>query len=264
MSADTAYQHAKNNRSVQLTQAILRRALARAEKWELVSRNVASLVDSPTQYHKEFHLLEPAETQRLMDKLRDERLWALYFLALTLGLRSGELRGLRWTDVDLDAGQLQVQQTVQRIEGTLQAKSPKTEKSRRRLPLPAVTCEALKQHRRRQELEREFAGERWTESGLVFTTTIGTPLDASNATHQFQKALARHGFPRMRLHDLRHACASYLVSNGVELRILMEILGHSQISLTANLYSHVLPLTSAIALSKMDDLFRMPESLPAQ
>lgn len=249
-------------RSVQLTQAILRRALARAEKWGLVARNVASLVDPPTQYHKEFRLLEPAETQRLMDTLQDERLWALFFVALTLGLRSGELRGLRWIDVDLNAGQLQVQQSIQRIEGTLQAKPPKTEKSRRRLPLPAVTCEALRQHRERQELEREFAGGDWRDHGLVFTTRIGTPIDAANLTHEFQRALARHGFPRMRLHDLRHACASYLISSGVEMRIVMEILGHSQISLTANLYAHVLPLTSAIALSKMDDLFRMPEPLP--
>ena len=89
-------------RSVQLTQAILRRALARAEKWGLVGRNVAGLVDSPTLQRKEFHLLESAEIQRLMDELRDERLWAMYFLGLTLGLRSGELRGLRWIDVDLD------------------------------------------------------------------------------------------------------------------------------------------------------------------
>lgn len=243
-------------RTVDYIRAILRRALQRAERRGMVGRNVAKLVESPRQERYRVYVPPPDEMNRIMEALRSDRLWALYFVALTLGLRSGELRGLRWANVDLDlVGSLRVEESMQRVNGSLEFAPLKTDQSRRSLPIPTVTRDALSEHRVRQERERVFAGRRWVGKDLVFTTTIGTPLDASTVVHRFQRSLADHGFSPMRLHDLRHACASYLVSRGVELRMVMEILGHSQIGLTANLYSHILPGASIEALANMDSLF---------
>ncbi len=121
--------------------------------------------------------------------------------------------------------------------------------------MPAFVVEALREHRIRQDLERELAGDLWQETGFVFTSLVGTPLDGSNVTHKFQELLARSGLPRLRFHDLRHTCASLLVAMGVPLPVVRDILGHSQISITADTYSHVTPLLAREAMSQLDGLF---------
>lgn len=113
---------------------------------------------------------------------------------------------------------------------------------------------ARSEHRIRQEEERQQAGGRWEEWGLVFTSTVGTPLDGSNVTHRFQKILERVGLPRIAFHDLRHTCASLLVAIGVPLPVIKEILGHTRISTTADIYTHVTPLLAREAMGKLDDL----------
>lgn len=241
-------------RSVSYIRVILRTALRRAERHGLVARNVAALVEGIRVTRRPVSVPTPAEARAMLEALADDRLAALYVTALTLGLRSGELRGLRWDDVDFGEALLYVRQTMQRVGGKLSFTPPKTERSRRTLPLPAGTAAALLAHRERQELERLLAGPRWQENGLVFATTIGTPLDASNLVNHFQQALAQRGFPRLRLHDLRHACATFLLAEGVDLRVIMEVLGHSQITLTANTYSQVLPAVSHEAIARLGRL----------
>jgi integrase len=226
-------------RTVNYTRSILRAALNRALKWGLVSRNVATLVDAPPSRRPEVRPLSFDQARSLLKNLEGHRLEALFSVALAVGLRQGEALALHWADVDLDQGLIHVRHTLQKIDNQWQFLEPKTERSRRTIPLPAVAAETLRRHKERQDLERLAAGSVWEEWDLVFPSTRGTPLDGSNVTHTLQRILADSGLPRQRFHDLRHFCASLLVAQGVPMRVIMEILGHSQITLTMDTYSHV-------------------------
>jgi integrase len=175
-----------------------------------------------------------------------------------MGLRQGEILGLRWSDVDLEAATIRVTQALQRVNGRLDFVEPKSQSSRRTIPLPATVARALRAHRSRQLEERLAAGARWRESDLVFTTSVGTPLDCRNVTRRFQAALEGAGLPRLRFHDLRHTAASLMLAQGVPPRVVMETLGHSQISLTMNTYSHVIPALQREAADRMEAIFSKP------
>lgn len=241
-------------RRVDYLRAVLRRALNDALRWGLVGRNVAALVRPPKGPRYEVEPLGPDEIRRLLEAVRDDRLEALYVLAVTLGLRQGELLGLSWADVDLGAGSLRVHHALQRFEHEYHLVEPKSARSRRTLMLPSVARSALERHQVRHQRERSRAGELWQEHGLVFTTATGQPLDATGVTSALQRHLLRAGLRRQRFHDLRHACASLLLSRGVSPRVVMEVLGHSQISLTMDTYSHVLPNLLSDAAAQMDQL----------
>jgi integrase len=241
-------------RTIQYLHAILRAALNRALKWGLVSRNVATLVEVPSVRRKPTQFLEPEQARRLLDDIRGDRLEALYTVALAIGLREGEALGLRWQDVNLETGTITVQVGLQRVEGKLQLKNLKTEHSRRSISLPQFANAALRSHRARQLEERLQAGELWEEHGLVFTTALGKPLDSRNVVRRFKRALQQAGLPDQRFYDLRHTCASLLLVQGVHPRVVMEILGHSQISLTMNTYSHVAPQLQGEAAERMHRL----------
>ncbi len=228
-------------RTVQHLRAILRAALNDALRWGLVGRNAAALVDGPRVPQGDVRPLAPAEARTLLETVRGDRLEALYTVALAMGLRQGEALGLRWDDIDLDAGVLTVQATLQRVNKTFTLAEPKTARSRRTLPLPDRVGDSLRAHRTRQLEERLAAGPMWEDQGLVFSTRTGGYLHGSNVTRDFQRILAHAGLPQMRFHDMRHACASLLLAQGVQPRVVMEVLGHSQIALTMNLYAHVLP-----------------------
>lgn len=243
-------------RTVAISRDVLRLALHQAERWGQLGRNVARLVDPPRVVRHEIRPLAPAEVRRLLDAIAGTPDEALYLTAIGLGLRQGELLGLGWSDVDLEAGTLRVRHALQRIDGVARLVEPKSVTSRRTVALPAVVADALRQHRRRQ-LERRLAavgrwqGETWD---LVFCTATGTPLDGPNLNKRFQALIAELGLPRQRFHDLRHACASLLLVQGVAPRVVMETLGHSQISLTMNTYSHVMPALGRDAAARMDEL----------
>ena len=221
----------------------MRIALNQALKWQLVQRNSAALVEPPKYKKPEVVPLTLEQTHTLLDYLAktNDRLSALYSVSLLLGLRLGEATGLRWKDIDLDNKCLRVNVALQRIKGKLQLVEPKTQKSNRSLPLPQIIIAALKHHRKQQLTEKLFAGNSWQESDLVFTTTIGTALDSRNVLRCFQSALEKAKLPKCRFHNLRHSCASLLLAQGVPARTVMEILGHSQIGLTLDTYSHVMP-----------------------
>ncbi len=242
-------------RTVQRARAVLRRALNQALKWGMVPRNVATLVDPPRSRTPRFTTLRPEQGRVLLDAARGDRFEALYRVALSLGLRQGEALGLRWEDVELQAGTLRVAVALQRFDGKLQLVEPKTDRSRRVLSVPTALVSALKAHRARQLQERLLAGDRWRDSGLVFTSRIGTPLEPRNVTRAYKALLTRAGLPDIRFHDLRHSCASLLVAQGLHPRVVMETLGHSQISLTMNTYAHVLADVQREAAVTMDRLF---------
>ncbi len=245
-------------RSVQYLRTILRGALGQALKWGLVTRNVAALTDPPRVERPEIHPLTPGQAERFLDAVRGDRLEALYAVALALGLRQGEALGLRWEDVDLDAGTLHVRVALQWLNGQPpHLVEPKTRQSRRSLPLPPPILAQLRAHLVRQETVRLAAVERWQgeEWGLVFCNTRGGPLDASHVVTYFKAHLKRASLPDIRFHDLRHSCASLLLAQNVHPRTVMEILGHSTITLTMNTYSHVLPQAQRDALGLLGGLF---------
>ncbi len=232
----------------------LRSALSDALRWGHVSRNVAALVDPPRAKRHEIRPLSPEEARTFLEASRTHRLHALYSVVLAVGLRQGEALGLGWDDVDLKRGEIRVARALQRVGGKLTYVEPKSETSRRVVAIPVPIVAELQAHQDAQGFERRGAGEKWTETGLVFTTKIGTPLDGGNVTKQFQAILEGAGLPRQRFHDLRHSCASLLLAQGVHPRVVMETLGHSQISLTMNTYSHVMPELQREAADKMGEL----------
>jgi integrase len=225
-------------RTVQYIRAILRAALGQALRWGYVERNVATLASPPRQKPKQIVTLSADEAWQLMDATRDDRLGLLFATALYTGMRQGELLGLRWPDVDLDAGTLRVRQAVQKIDGTWQFVEPKSVNGRRTLPLCQPAIEVLRRQKDSVRAMREHADMAWQEWGLVFPSALGTPLDSSNVTHHLQRQLDAAGLPRVTFHALRHTCGSLLHQEGVPARTIMEILGHSQITLTLGTYCH--------------------------
>jgi integrase len=227
-------------RTVQYVHSILRRALDDARREELVGRNVAREVSPPRFERRDFAPLSSAEARVLLAAAADDRLYGVYVLALVLGMRRGEVLGLRWSAVDLDGGLLRVRSSLQRVEGQLVLSSPKTRRSRRAIPLPRAVVRVLRAHRESQAVERA-AAEVSGDDDLVFTTRIGTAIEPRNLSRHFEALRDRAKVRKVRFHDLRHSCASLLFELGVPLRMVMEILGHSQISTTSDIYTHVMP-----------------------
>lgn len=239
--------------SVRHIRGILRIALNQALRLGLVARNVATLAVAPKYERKSFRALSPEEARQLLSVAKGDRLEAVYSVALSLGLRMGEILGLRWQDVDLDGATLTVNQAISRIAGKgLVAGAPKTDRSRRALFLPDGVLRALKAHRLRHLQQRLAAGSRWQGCGLVFTSGIGTPLEPRNLFRSFKALLRKAALPNIRFHDLRHSAASLLLAQGVPMRAVMELLGHSNIGTTADIYSHVMPAMMRDVADKMD------------
>ncbi len=236
--------------------AVLRRCLNQAVRWEVIPRNVASVVSPPRITIEEVRPLTPEDARAFLRALDADRLAALYTLTLTLGLRQGEALGLRWEDIDLDAGTIAIRKTLQRVNGSYVLGEPKTRRSRRSIALPEELRSILRTHRTRQVEERLRAGSLWEGEhwGLVFTTEAGKPLSGAVVTHRFQSILRRSGLPRQRFHDLRHAAASFMLAQGVPMRVVMDVLGHSEIAVTANLYRHVMPELQREATNKTANL----------
>jgi integrase len=243
-------------KSVRYILGTLRTALNQANRWGYISRNPAALVDGPRVERYEIQPLSLDEARTFLAAIKGDRLQALYSVALTMGLRQGEALGLRWQDVDLSAGTLRVSKQLQRIDGEFKLVEPKTSRSRRTLALPATAIYELKDHCLKQRDERMAAGARWSDMDLVFTRPDGGPLDGTVVTHQFHRLLDKAGLPQRRFHDLRHSCATLLLAQGVSPRVVMEILGHSQIALTMNTYTHVLPELKRDAARRMDEAIR--------
>ena len=227
-------------RSVRYCRVILRAALGQAMKQGLIARNVAAPTDPPKGYRpQQASPLTPDEGPALYRGLEGERLNALHLLMLALGLRQGEALGLRWSDVDLDAGLCHVRVELVRLDARYTLEDLKTEKSRRDLPQDDYLVGLLRKHRAKQNEEEPEAKKWQNEWDLVFVGPGDLPLHHTMATRDFQRILERLNIAKRRHYDLRHSAASYLTHQGAEMRDVMEQLGHSQISLTANTYGHL-------------------------
>jgi len=235
--------------------AVMHRALRQAERWGLVARNVVALVDPPRGARREMTTLSAEQARALIHAAKDDRYGALYVVAVTSGMRQGELLGLRWRDVDLTAGTVHVRTTLQRAGDSLAFVEPKTSHSRRQVLLTELAVSAMRRHRVAQTSERLRLGAAWEDNDLVFANEIGRPVEASNLLRRsFLPLLRRAGIPRLRFHDLRHTAATLMLGRGVHPKIVSEMLGHSQVGLTLDVYSHVTPTMQREAASALDGL----------
>jgi integrase len=228
-------------------------ALAKAERLGLVARNVCDLVDVPRMADHEMHVLTPQQVRTLLDTVHGDRLEALYVLAITTGMRQGELLALRWRDVDLGRGSVSVRATLRRMkQGGYTFAPPKTKRSQRQITLTQRAVEVLRRHRLHQNVER-LESPVWEDNDLVFPNTLGRPMDGTNLLHyHFYPLLKRTGLPRIRFHDLRHTAATLLLGRGVNPKIVSEMLGHASVGITLDTYSHVLPTMQQSAAAEMD------------
>lgn len=239
--------------SVRRLHAVMRHALNVAVRWQLITTNPALAVEPPPVRPAELSPWSESEAQQFLSVVRSTRLEARWLLALAAGLRQGEALGLAWRDVDIEAGLLRVRRALQRQpDGGLMLVPPKTPRSRRVVPLSKTVADALRDHLIRQQEEYRSAERPWDSSGLVFVTGNGTPIHPRNDYRMFVALMRAAGIRRVRLHDLRHTTASLLLTQGVPARVVMELLGHSQVSLTLDTYTHVAPAVTRAAADGME------------
>jgi integrase len=239
--------------TVRYIHVTLRAALAEAERQGGVQRNVARLVRPPRPRREEMHVLDSDQVRRLLEVARGDRLEALYILAVHTGARLGELLALRWKDVSLERGYLSIQATLQRTRDGYTFAPPKSGRSRRQIQLTPTAIAALVQHRASQAKEQSVAGAAWEDQRVVFADAFGGPLNGIHVLRSaFHPLLKRAGLPQVRFHDLRHTCATLLLGRGVNPKVVSELLGHSTVAITLDLYSHVLPTMQEAAATALE------------
>jgi integrase len=236
--------------------AVLHRAFKQALLWNLIPRNPADAVARPKQRRQEMTTLSPEQVRKFLEAATGDRLEALYVLAITTGMRQGELLGLRWKDIDLSLGMIHLQASLQRTKDGFEFVQPKTHRSRRQVMLTTAAREALERHRVSQTAERLVKGDVWENKDvLVFTNQTGGPLDGTLLLRKcFRPLLKKAGLPVVRFHDLRHTAATLLLGRGVHPKIVSEMLGHSTVNITLDLYSHVTPTMQLEAVVAIDAL----------
>lgn len=248
--------------TAQRIRATLRAALNGAVKQRLIDVNVASLVELPEAKRPPVRVWLPEHAGKFLDAIASDRQEALFHLVLAVGLRRGEVCGLRWVDVDLEAGHLRIAQQLVSVGGRVEIGDPKSATSVRVVALDAQTVSVLRAHRARQLAERLAFGEVWVDSGLVFTREDGSRLDPASVTRRFTRLAKAAGPPVIRLHDLRHSSASIGLASGESLHAIKERLGHSSITLTSDTYTHVSPALAREAASRRAAL--IPRAVRAQ
>ena len=240
-------------RTVRYAHSVLRNALEQAVKWQMLHQNPAQHVDLPRQKREEMRSLSPDEARQFLEACVVNRYGILFELLLTTGLRPGEALGLKWSDIDWDSGRLRVQRVLLPTGGF---EEPKTARARRTLPLPSSTVQSLRDHRRNQAEERLEAGAQWQDNDLIFAAEGGKPVNHINLVRRHFKPLLKDAglSERFRLYDLRHTCATLLLSAGENPKIVSERLGHASITLTLDTYSHVLPDMQEGAAAKLEEM----------
>ncbi len=239
--------------------ATLRSALASAVKRRLISHNSASHVELPSREQAAEAVWTVEDVHRFLTAVADDRLAALYRIAVIAGLRRGELVGLRWVDTDVEAGAIRVAQQVVQLGTQLHVGRPKTRSGQRLVAIDPATAALLETHRKQQEREREAWGAGWHETGHVFTYQDGRVLQPDYVTQKFRRDALRAGLPSIRFHGLRHTSASLALAAGIPMKVVSDRLGHSTTTITADLYSHVLPVVARDAADAIGALFENRE-----
>src|ERR1017187_2888653 len=243
-------------RTVRYTHAVLHSALSQAVKWRMLAQNPAQHVDLPRQQRKERPVLTPDQTRLFLEEAKHHRLGIMFAVAVTAGLRPSEYLALKWSDLDFATATLSVSRSLDwRRGGGWQFQDTKRTGSRRTIRLQNSVCAMLQQHRPDQAKERSEAGEKWQETGLMFTTRSGGPLEERKiAQEKFVRILTSAGLPSIRLYDLRHTAATNALIAGVPPKVVSEMLGHASVAFTLDVYAHVLPNMQEQAAAKVEAL----------
>ncbi|MDA1330412.1 MAG: site-specific integrase [Chloroflexi bacterium] len=242
-------------RTVQKTHTVIHASLNAAMKLGLIGRNPDDATQPPKPVHREMRFLTQAEAKHLLRTAREtgDRYYALYFTAIVTGMRQGELLGLRWQDVDLEKGIINVKYSLTRSPGGgLKLQKPKTKSSERSVKLGTESVAVLNEQRNR--LVHEKSHGLWQDTGHVFPSSVGTALDPTNLNRQFRQLLKKAELHKIRFHDLRHTAASLMLNNGVDVLVASRRLGHAKPSITLDVYGHLLPSIQAEAADVMDNL----------
>jgi len=235
--------------------AVLHSALSHASKMNMIRVNPASAAIKPQEPVREMAILDESQVTQMLITAQNTRLEPILHLAVTTGMREMEILGLKWTDLDWIKHTLKIERQLARPEvKTSRYASPKTRSGRRTIKLGSRTIDVLRNHSERQHAERRAAAENWNENGLMFTNSIGNPLDPTNLLRDFKKLLQAAGLPVIRFHDLRHTAASLMLNHGIPVLVVARMLGHSRPSITLDVYGHLIPSMQAEAAEKMDAL----------
>ena len=246
-------------RTVEYIHTTASKALAKAEEWDLVHKNVARYARPPAPEHKEHRTLTVPETKVFFEAAAGDRFETLYILALTTGLRRGELLGLKWADLDLERGTLGVNRSMDTLYGPPEEKAPKRQSSRRMIALVPEAVAALRVHKKRQAEEKLATGPAWQERNLIFSSRIGTPMRGDNLLKRsLRPLLEKAGLPPLTFHELRHTFATFQLAAGERPKVVQEILGHSSIKTTMDTYSHVIPGMQEEAAGRLQRLLFGP------
>jgi len=218
----------------------------------MIPHNVAESVTPPQRNKREIKTWTQKQVNRFLEEAKKEWLYPLFFVAIATGLRRGELLGLKWGDVNLDQGTLSIRRTVQRTDaGLVVREQTKTDYSRRIVSISPTTVDLLSKHRRKQAEQLKSLGKK---SDFVFTNTVGNILEPRKVNQVFDRVIRRAGLPKIRFHDLRHTHATLLLQQGIHPKIVSERLGHANISVTMDIYSHVIPSMQQKAAKMFDQI----------
>jgi integrase len=248
-------------RTIRFAHAILSSALKQAVKWQILAINPALMVDLPQNHRKEMKALSPEEAKRFLESAREDKWYVIFSLAISTGMRPEEYLGLKWKDIDWQNGAAIIQRALvwRRKGGGWTLQEPKTSQSRRTIPLPKSVLSELQAHRKKQLEERLKLGQAYENNDFVFATELGSPILTSNLTRRHFKPILKKAelSESIRLYDLRHTCATLLLSAGKSPKVIAERLGHSTVVLTLDTYSHVLPSMQKDATDELEQmLFR--------
>lgn len=252
---DLKRREGRGARTIQLIHTILHNIFKQALRQRILGYNPVEAVERPKVEQAEMKLLNEKQIQQFLIAATGSTFEAAYYLALTTGMREGELLGLKWADIDWNRSILFVQRQLQQVKGQGYVFiPPKTRAGRREIKVGAVSLRYLEAHRDRQSIQKSLAGERWQEKDLIFPTTIGTPLDCRRLTDEFKLILKRARLPKVRFHDLRHSSINALLDNEIPVNTVQRRAGHSKASTTVNIYGHSTAHSQDNAAEKIEQL----------
>ena len=247
----------KGSRTIQLVHATLHCALKQAVKERLIGYNPMDAVERPKVETKEFHIFTESQARTFLEAASGHPYEVLFYLALTTGLRKGELLGLMWEDVDWEKGTLRIERQLQQAYSSSAVLVPtKTRSGRRQIKLGRIGLTMLEAHRQRQEAQKTLAGNTWRENGMIFTTGIGTYASQSKVSKEFKQILSENDLPDIRFHDLRHTSLSLLLDIGTPVNTVQHRAGHSKASVTTDIYGHVMAHSQDAAAENIEQIVK--------